>query len=127
MGINERYAFTISVETAYLVDQSSEEDDRYAFSYIVTITNVGQVAAQLISRHWVITDSENKVSEVKGLGVIGEQPLLQPNESFEYMSGTVLATNAGTMHGTYQMVANDGTQFEAIIEPFVLVVPRVLH
>ncbi|MDG1821061.1 MAG: Co2+/Mg2+ efflux protein ApaG, partial [Methylophilaceae bacterium] len=97
------------------------------FSYTVTITNTGNVAAQLISRHWVITDADNQVQEVKGLGVIGEQPLLQPNEQFTYTSGTVLNTVFGQMQGSYQVVAVDGIQFEAIIPPFTLTAPRVLH
>ncbi len=123
----QQYNFSVRVETAYLSDQSSSEDQQYAFTYTVTITNTGIVAAQLISRHWVITDADNSVSEVKGLGVVGAQPVLQPNESFEYTSGTMLNTESGTMHGTYQLVAVDGTQFEATIEPFLLTVPRVLH
>lgn len=123
----QKYAFNVSVKTAYLEDQSSAEDNRYAFSYTITITNVGEVAAQLISRHWIITDANGDVNEVKGLGVIGAQPLLQPNEQFEYTSGTLLNTSAGSMQGTYQIVAVDGTQFDAIIEPFTLAAPRVLH
>ena len=125
--MTEQYQFSVKVESAYLPDQSSEEDNRYAFSYTVTITNTGSVAAQLISRHWVITDDDNKVNEVKGLGVIGAQPLLQPNEQFQYTSGTVLETSTGSMRGTYQVVAVDGTQFEAMIAPFTLAAPRVLH
>jgi len=123
----EQYAFSVQVETTYLPDDSVEDDNHFSFAYTVTITNIGSVAAQLISRHWVITDDNNHVSEVKGLGVVGAQPLLQPNESFEYTSGTVLTTPTGTMHGTYFIVAVDGIQFEAIIEPFMLAVPRVLH
>jgi ApaG protein len=125
--MTDAYLFSVYVETAYLKDQSSEEDERYVFSYTVTITNTGSVAAQLISRHWIITDADNKVSEVKGLGVIGEQPLLQPNEQFTYTSGTVLDTAVGKMHGSYQIVAVDGTPFEATIPPFTLAAPRVLH
>ncbi len=121
------YACLVSVQTAYLPDQSNVEESRFAFAYTVTITNVGNVAAQLISRHWVITDSNNHVQEVKGLGVVGAQPLLSPNQQFEYTSGTVLNTREGRMHGSYFMVAIDGTQFEAVIEPFVLAQPRVLH
>ncbi|MFW5431347.1 MAG: Co2+/Mg2+ efflux protein ApaG [Methylophilaceae bacterium] len=121
------YIFSVSVETTYLPDQSSEEDDRYAFAYSITIVNAGSVAAQLISRHWIITDADGHQDEVKGLGVVGAQPLLQPNEAFEYTSGTVLSTTAGSMHGTYQIVAVDGTPFEAIISPFTLAAPRVLH
>lgn len=123
----EAYQFSVAVVTVYLPEQSSEEDSRYAFSYTVTITNTGRVAAQLISRHWVITDDDNQVNEVKGLGVIGAQPLLQPNEQFTYTSGTVLNTSSGLMRGTYQIVAVDGTQFEATIAPFTLAAPRVLH
>jgi ApaG protein len=127
MHMTTDYRFSVQVETAYLADQSSEEDERYAFSYTVTITNTGSVAAQLISRHWVITDANNSLNEVKGLGVIGEQPLLQPNETFTYTSGTVISTAVGQMHGRYQMVAVDGTSFEAPIAPFTLAAPRVLH
>ncbi len=127
MGDKQKYAFSVSVKTAYLQDQSSIEDNRYAFSYTITITNIGDIAAQLISRHWIIADANGEVSEVKGLGVIGLQPLLQPNENFEYTSGTVLDTSAGSMHGTYQLVAVDGTQFETVIAPFTLAAPRVLH
>lgn len=121
------YQFSVHVETAYLADQSSEEEERYAFSYTVTITNTGSVAAQLISRHWIITDADNQINEVKGLGVIGEQPLLQPNEQFEYSSGTMLSTAVGKMHGSYHVVAEDGTSFEAEIPAFTLAAPRVLH
>jgi ApaG protein len=122
-----QYAFSVSVKTAYLPDQSSVEENRFAFAYTVTITNVGNIAAQLISRHWVITDGNSEVQEVKGLGVIGAQPLLKPNERFEYTSGTMLNTPEGEMRGSYFLVAVDGTQFEAVIESFVLSQPRVLH
>jgi ApaG protein len=122
-----QYRFSVQVETAYLEDQSSEEDNRYAFAYTVTIINTGSVAAQLISRHWIITDADNHLQEVKGLGVIGEQPLLQAGETFTYTSGTVLNTPVGQMHGSYQIVAVDGTSFEATIAPFTLAAPRVLH
>jgi len=122
-----QYQFSVSVATSYLEEQSSEEDERYAFSYTITITNTGSVAAQLISRHWIITDADGHTDEVKGLGVVGAQPLLQPTESYEYTSGTVLSTAAGSMRGSYQIVAEDGTQFEATIPPFTLAAPRVLH
>jgi ApaG protein len=125
--MTEQYRFSVHVETAYLEEQSSAEDNHYAFAYTVSITNNGSIAAQLISRHWVITDADNRVNEVKGLGVIGEQPLLQPNETFTYTSGTVLNTAVGQMQGSYQMVAIDGTSFEATIAPFTLAAPRVLH
>lgn len=122
-----QYRFSVQVATTYLEEQSSEEHHRYAFAYTITITNMGNIAAQLISRHWVITDADNRVNEVKGLGVIGEQPLLQPNETFTYTSGTVINTAIGQMHGSYQIVAVDGTSFEATVEPFTLAAPRVLH
>jgi ApaG protein len=125
--VAEQYQFSVTVVSAYLPEQSNEDEGRYAFSYTVTIANTGSVAAQLISRHWIITDDDNQVSEVKGLGVIGAQPLLQPNEQFTYSSGTVLSTSSGSMRGTYQIVAVDGTQFEAVIAPFTLAAPRVLH
>lgn len=125
--MKQKYAFAVSVKTAYLEDQSKPDDSRYAFSYTVTITNVGSIAAQLISRHWVIKNDLGEIQEVKGLGVIGAQPLLEPNESFEYTSGTVLTTPNGEMKGSYQLVAADGTWFEAVIEPFKLIQPRVLH
>ena len=127
MTAQNQYAFSVSVKTSYLPDQSNVEESKFAFAYTVTITNVGNVAAQLISRHWVITDSHNHVQEVKGLGVVGAQPLLNPNQQFEYTSGTVLATQEGEMRGSYFMVAVDGTPFETIIEPFSLSQPRVLH
>jgi ApaG protein len=123
----QKYAFSVSVKTEYLADQSDADEGKYAFAYHISITNTGTVAAQLISRHWVITDGNGVINEVRGLGVVGAQPLLQPNEQFQYSSGTLLNTSAGSMRGTYQIVAVDGTQFEAVIEPFTLVVPRVLH
>ena len=122
-----KYAFKVSVETAYLQEQSKPDDNQYAFAYTVTISNVGSVAAQLISRHWIITDANNHVQEVKGLGVVGAQPLLQPNQQFEYTSGTLLATPVGSMRGTYQIVAEDGTMFDAVIESFTLAVPKMLN
>ena len=123
----KKYQISINVDTTYLAEQSDPATDRYVFSYTVTIANTGTVAAQLISRHWIITDAENVTQEVKGLGVVGEQPLLQPGESFEYTSGTAMATPVGTMHGTYQMVAEDGIKFDAEIPKFTLSMPRVLH
>jgi ApaG protein len=123
----KKYHISINVDTAYLAEQSDPSSDRYVFAYTVTIANTGTVAAQLISRHWIITDAESVTQEVKGLGVVGEQPLLQPGESFEYTSGTAMATPVGTMHGTYQMVAEDGKKFDAEIPVFTLSMPRVLH
>ena len=121
------YEIAVSAVTQYLADQSDESAGRYVFAYTITIRNSGTVAAQLVSRHWIITDAEGVVQEVRGLGVVGAQPLLQPGESYEYTSGTSIATPVGTMRGTYQMVAQDGTRFDAPIPEFTLSVPRVLH
>jgi ApaG protein len=117
----------VEVATEYLPDQSEPAAARFVFAYTITITNTGGVPAQLISRHWIITDADGKVQEVRGLGVVGHQPLLKPGEHFEYTSGSALATPVGTMKGSYQMVAEDGTQFEAPIPEFVLSMPRTLH
>lgn len=127
MAEKKYYACTVKVRTTFLAEQSNPDESKYAFAYTVTITNTGTVAAQLISRHWIITNANNEVHEVKGLGVIGEQPLLEPNAQFEYTSGTLLTTASGEMRGIYQMIAEDGTLFEAVIEPFQLYQPRVLH
>lgn len=121
------YDFTISVRTQYLAEQSNPDDSKYVFAYTVTIQNTGQVAAQLISRHWVIVDASNREEQVRGLGVVGHQPLLQPGEKFEYTSGTVLATPQGSMSGSYFCVAEDGERFEAKIPEFILSLPRTLH
>jgi ApaG protein len=117
----------VSAQTQYLPEQSDEAAGRYVFAYTITIRNAGKLAAQLISRHWIITDAQGLVQEVRGLGVVGAQPTLKPGESFEYTSGTSIATPVGTMRGTYQMLAEDGTRFEAEIPQFTLSVPRVLH
>ena len=127
MGESRKYDVTVAVKSAYLAEQSDPARSHYVFAYTITITNTGAVAAQLVSRHWIITDAEQKVQEVKGLGVVGQQPLLQPGESFEYTSGTSLSTAVGTMRGTYQMVAGDGKTFDAEIPLFTLSMPRVLH
>jgi ApaG protein len=123
----KKYAVNVSTETQYIAEQSDEAKDRFVFAYTVTIRNSGTLPAQLISRHWIITDAHNQVQEVRGLGVVGAQPLLKPGEHFAYTSGTALATPVGTMSGSYQMVAEDGTQFDAPIPEFTLSVPRVLH
>ena len=123
----KKYEVSVSTQTQYVADQSDESKERFVFAYTVTIRNSGTVPAQLISRHWIITDAHNQVQEVRGLGVVGAQPLLKPGENFEYTSGTALATPVGTMRGSYQMVAEDGTQFDAPIPEFTLSVPRVLH
>jgi ApaG protein len=127
MAQNKRYEITVVPKATYVADQSEPAKDHSVFSYTITITNTGEVAAQLVSRHWIITDGEHRVQEVKGLGVVGQQPLLQPGESFEYSSGAAIATSVGTMHGTYQMRADDGHAFDAAIPPFTLSVPRTLH
>ena len=121
------HAIDIAVATRFLDDQSAPESDRYVFAYTIRIHNSGEVPARLISRHWVITDANGKVQEVRGAGVVGEQPWLRPGEDFEYTSGTVLETALGTMQGSYQMVADDGTEFDAPIAPFTLSIPRTLH
>jgi len=123
----EKHAIAVAARTAFIPDQSDVDGNRYVFAYTITITNTGKVPAQLISRHWIITDANNHVQEVKGLGVVGEQPYLQPDESYEYTSGTAIATPVGTMRGSYQMVAEDGVQFDAPIPQFTLSMPRVLH
>ncbi|HQR61299.1 MAG TPA: Co2+/Mg2+ efflux protein ApaG [Methylophilaceae bacterium] len=127
MPTHKHYEFSVTVETAFVPEQSDEAQNRYVFTYTITITNTGSMAAQLISRHWIIADSNNEVQEVRGLGVVGVQPLLQPGEHFQYTSGTVLATPVGTMHGSYHMTAEDGTQFDSPIPKFTLSMPRVLH
>jgi ApaG protein len=123
----KRYEINVQVRTTYVPEQSDESGGRYVFAYTITIRNTGNVTAQLMSRHWIITDSDNHVQEVRGMGVVGEQPTLKPDESFEYTSGTAIATPVGTMRGTYQMVADDGTAFDAPIPEFTLSIPRVLH
>ena len=127
MGQEKNYDIAVSTVPQYLADQSDEDAGRFVFAYTVTIRNPGNVTAQLISRHWIITDSQGLVQEVRGLGVVGAQPVLRPGESFEYTSGTSIATPVGTMRGSYQMLAEDGTRFEAPIAEFTLSVPRVLH
>ncbi len=127
MAEGKKYEVSVSTQTQYLADQSDEASNRFVFSYTITIRNTGSVPAQLISRHWIITDGRSQVQEVRGLGVVGAQPLLKPGEHFEYTSGTAIATPVGTMRGSYQMVAEDGTQFDATIPEFTLSVPRVLH
>ncbi len=127
MNAEERYEMSVTAKTQYLADQSDEAASRYVFAYTITIRNTGTVTAQLISRHLIITDANNHVQEVKGLGVVGAQPTLKPGESFEYTSGTAIATAVGTMRGSYQMVAADGKRFDAAIPEFALSIPRVLH
>jgi ApaG protein len=127
MVADKKHEVAVSSQTQYVAEQSDEQNGRYVFAYTMTIRNTGNIPAQLISRHWIITDARNQVQEVRGLGVVGAQPLLKPGESFEYTSGSHLPTPVGTMRGTYQMVAEDGRTFDAPIPPFTLSVPRVLH
>ena len=122
-----KYEFSISVRPQFVPEHSDPDEEKFLFAYTVTIRNTGEVTAQLISRHWIITDANNKVEEVQGLGVVGEQPVLQPGEAFEYTSGCPLATPVGSMRGSYQCVAEDGTRFEAAIPEFLLSMPRTLH
>lgn len=123
----EHYAIQVSVETEYLADQSAPDEQRYAFAYTITIQNAGDIPAKLLTRHWLITDAEGNVQEVRGDGVVGEKPHIKPGKGFRYTSGAVLDTPVGTMHGSYQMLADDGTRFDAEIAPFRLAVPGVLH
>ena len=125
--MEKKHRITVTARAAYLPEQSDPDLGQYAFAYTITLRNTGNVPAQLISRHWIITDADGRVQEVRGLGVVGEQPLLKPDESFEYTSGTSLATPVGTMRGSYQMLAEDGLQFDAPIPEFMLSMPRVLH
>ncbi|MEQ1667797.1 MAG: Co2+/Mg2+ efflux protein ApaG [Sulfuriferula sp.] len=127
MGDSRKNHITVSVKTAYLPEQSDPDLERYVFAYTITIANTGTQPAQLVSRHWVITDAEDRVQEVRGLGVVGEQPMLKPGEAFEYTSGTAMNTPVGTMQGSYQMVAESGEHFDAEIPSFVLAMPRTLH
>lgn len=123
----KKYGIDVTAQAFYLPEQSDEDNDQYVFAYSIRIFNTGQVSAKVVSRHWIITDSDNQVQEVRGMGVVGEQPTIKPGASYEYTSGSSLSTMVGTMRGTYQMIADDGTKFDAIIPEFTLSVPRVLH
>ncbi len=123
----KKYHIETHVKSNYIAEESSPEQERYVFAYTVTISNTGEEPAKLISRHWVITDADGRIQEVRGKGVIGQQPHLKPGESYTYTSGTVMETAIGFMQGSYQMLADDGTKFDAVIPAFRLVVPGVLH
>ena len=127
MSSEKRYTIEVSARTQYLPEQSDEAAGQYVFAYTMTIRNTGNVTAQLVSRHWVITDAEGLVQEVRGLGVVGAQPVLAPGEQHEYTSGTAIATPVGTMRGSYQMIADDEVEFDAEIPAFTLSIPRTLH
>jgi ApaG protein len=127
MSTENPHNITVEVETRYIEGQSEPNNERYVFSYTITIRNEGGVPAQLVSRHWVITDANGHTQEVRGEGVVGEQPNLKPGEGFQYTSGTMIATPVGSMRGEYQMVAENGDQFDAVIPTFTLAIPRTLH
>jgi ApaG protein len=122
-----RYRIQIEATPQFLADESDPDSDRYVFAYTITVENTGEVAAQLISRHWIITDADLHVQEVRGQGVVGEQPTLKPGERFQYTSGCALNTPFGSMRGSYRMRAADGTEFDADIPEFALAGPRTLH
>jgi ApaG protein len=124
---DEAYSIQVEVETQYIEEQSLPNQDHYVFAYSITIYNSGSIPAQLLTRHWIITDANNKVQDVKGEGVVGEQPHLKPGEQYRYTSGTMLETPVGTMRGSYQMLADDGVEFDAEIPTFTLSMPRTLH
>lgn len=124
---NRDYAIDVDVATRFLEDRSVPDNDQYVFAYTIQIRNRGALPARLIARHWVITDANGQVQEVRGEGVVGEQPWLRPGDAFEYTSGAVLATDQGIMHGEYEMLADDGTRFQAPVAPFALRMPRTLH
>ncbi|MBD8881567.1 MULTISPECIES: Co2+/Mg2+ efflux protein ApaG [Rhodanobacter] len=127
MSENNPYTIDVQVSTRFVPDQSRPDDNRYAFAYTIILRNTGDVPAQLLTRHWVITDANGKVEEVRGDGVVGEQPWMRPGDDYEYTSGAVLETPVGIMGGSYQMLADDGTRFDAPIPPFTLAIPRTLH
>ncbi len=127
MNSNPVYAIEIDVQTHFIAEQSAPELNRYVFAYTITIRNEGSLPVRLLSRHWIITNAHGEVQEIKGLGVVGEQPYLKPGEGFQYTSGTVLETPVGSMEGSYQMLADDATEFDALIPPFTLSAPHALH
>jgi ApaG protein len=127
MDIENSHNIVVEVESNYVEGQSEPNDERYVFSYTITIRNEGGQPARLLSRHWIITDANGNIQEVKGEGVVGEQPHLNPGEGFQYTSGAMISTPVGSMRGTYQMVADDGDEFDAEIPAFTLAIPRTLH
>ncbi len=127
MSDHSHYQITVEAVSQFVPDQSKPDDNHFVFAYTITVRNEGAVPAQLLSRHWVITDANGKVREVTGEGVVGEQPHVNPGEGFQYTSGAVLETSVGTMRGSYRMLADDGQEFEAEIPEFTLSIPRTLH
>jgi ApaG protein len=124
---NKKHNISISVETYYIEAESDAKADRFMFAYTITIKNKSSIAAKLLTRHWIITDANNHVQEVKGKGVIGEQPHLEPDESFKYTSGTIIETPVGSMQGSFHMITDDDDRFEVEIAPFSLAIPRILN
>lgn len=125
--MTEQHHITVSVETQFMAEHSAPDDGRYVFAYTITLRNTGQVRARLLTRHWIITDANGKVEEVRGPGVVGEHPHLAPGESFRYTSAAAIETPVGTMHGSYQMMGDDGAAFDAPISPFRLATEQVFH
>ena len=125
--MSPRHNIQVSVETEFLADQSDVDNQRWVFAYHITSRNEGTVSARLLTRHWVVTDGEERVQEVHGEGVIGEQPHIAPGQAFSYTSGAILETEVGSMRGSYQMIAEDGTHFDAQVPMFTLAVPHALH
>ena len=123
----KQYDIRVMVETSYVQEQSEPDAGRYVFAYTITITNTGKMPAQLLNRHWIITDANNKVQEVHGEGVVGEQPHLGPGDSFRYTSAAMLETPVGCMQGSYEMLADDGVRFDAEIPVFNLSTPHTIH
>lgn len=126
-GADANYKIRVDVETSYLPEQSDPQERKFVFAYTITLRNEGRVPAKLLTRHWIITDANGKVQEVRGDGVVGEQPHLQPGQGFRYSSGAMIETPVGAMQGSYQMVADDGARFEAPIAPFRLAMPGILQ
>lgn len=126
-GIDHASGVDIQVRTQYLSQQSDPARNSYAFAYTITISNQRSEAVQLLSRHWIITDQNNKVEEVRGSGVVGQQPIIQPGQSYQYSSGAVIETETGDMRGSYTMITASGVRFEAPIPLFILAVPHMLH
>ena len=124
---NPAHSIKVRVQSTYVEEQSSPENEQYVFAYTITIENIGTIPAKLLTRHWVITDANGKIREVRGDGVVGEQPYLRPGEAFRYTSAAMIETPVGSMHGSYQMIADDGVAFDAPIVAFGLSIPNLLH
>ncbi len=127
MSEKQKHDIRIQVETAYIQEQSIPEENRYVFAYTITIKNEGGISARLMNRHWIITDANNKVQEVRGEGVVGEQPNLTPGDIFQYTSAAMIETPVGCMQGSYQMITENGVEFDAEIPAFNLSTPHILH